>query len=92
MDDTARKIIKIANELTITQFVCDDDDIVAPRLPHIIYHNIQPSKGEIFLYHLLLHYGKFATQADLWNARTIQELFQNAKLLPSNAILNRNTI
>ena len=88
------QIENIANKLTISHFICDEDDeddIIAPRLPHIVYHNIRPSKGEKFLYHLLLRYGKFVTEADLWNASTIQGLFQNAKLLPSG-VVDKSTI
>ena len=73
------QIEKIANELTISHFICDEDDIIAPRLTHIVYHNIRPSRGEKFFITF------FFVAVNLWQKQTygMQVQFKGYFRMPS---------
>jgi hypothetical protein len=65
-----------AKSVKLSFFVRDDD--TDTTLPHAVYHNIRPSVGLKFLYHILYRWGKWDTETELFNGSSWRDFFFNA--------------
>lgn len=77
------------NELVRTQLECGFDEKLfvhkqdeSKRNPIVVYRNTKPTRTNKFLQSLPLSMGKFSNEVELWDAKSIVEVFYNAKLIP----------
>ena len=86
-DSLSQGELRLFNQME-SNLICEENEHTSERIyrfPVMVHSNVKPTNPHRFLVHLLLCYGWFETELDLFIYPTIRECFQAARLIAPTA-------